>query len=84
MRSVLSDQIEDAVLAAIARKEPATNITAPLLNMLARVLVATAKTGGTSTSMLLDIATHELTEAVAHYDAHGPNPDRCDDQSGSN
>lgn len=61
-------------MAAVARKEPASNITAPLLNMLARVVVATARTGGNDVSLLLEIAINELTEAVATYDAHSTDP----------
>ena len=67
MPHVLTEKIESAVKEAIADREPATNITAPLLNMLARVLVGTAKASGAPVSELLDVAIHELTEATAHY-----------------
>lgn len=72
MPHVLTEKIESAVKEAIADREPATNITAPLLNMLARVLVGTAAASGASVDELLDIACNELTEAVAHYKIHQP------------
>ena len=82
--TTLNAIIECAVKEAIEAREPAANITAPLLNMLARVLVGTAAASGSSVDELLDIACVELTEAVAHYTtqgsiqdvAHNPDPDR--------
>ena len=72
MPHVLTEKIESAVKEAIADREPASNITAPLLNMLARVLVGTARASGTPVEELLDVACMELTEAVAHYKIHQP------------
>lgn len=66
---VISTQIRELVAAGV----PAANITAPLINGLAHVLVAAnrsvpADIQKESLEGMVEIARNELDEAVVHYD----------------
>lgn len=62
------EQIDSAVREAVKNGLTSAYLSAPLINSLARILVGTARTSGTSLDTVVEIARNELDEAVVHYD----------------